>query len=331
MTLCRGAGSEDRIALEREAIEWLTRVSDEDATPADRLALQRWQARSPAHADAYDKVSRLWHAMPSVIESVVRDGSVSIPATFGPRAASVNRRIFLGGFAAASAAAAGYLIVHPPAGLWPSFSELAADYRTGTGQQRRFTIATDVSVDMNTQTSIALRPGTPEFDRFELLSGEAVISPAVGSTRAVQVVAAGGRTTTNGADFVIRCETGDVSVTCLRGAVRVELREQSTVLQKKQQVSYGPQGLGSVVQIDPDFLTSWRDGYLMFRQEPLGRVIAEVNRYRPGRIVLLDAELGRGLITARVKLDHLDDVIALVQDVFGATVRTLPGGLVLLG
>lgn len=322
----------DRAMLEREAIAWLTRVTDEGAADEDLAAFRHWQSQSPAHAEAYAKVSHLWQVMPSAIESLVQDGSVSIPAIpkrdAGP---AMSRRFFMGGLATASAAAVGYVVVRPPFDLWPSFSDMTADYRTGTGQQRRVVIAADVSVEMNTQTTIALRPGTPEFDRFELLAGEAVVSPAAGSAKSVQVIAAGGRTTAKGADFVIRCETGAVSVTCLGETVRVESGGRSVTLQRKQQVSYNNGALGSIALVDPVPVTSWRDGYLSFRQEPLVRVIAEVNRYRPGRIVLLDTGLGQGLVTARIRLDQLDDVIALVHDVFGATTRTLPGGIVLLG
>ena len=61
------------------------------------------------------------------------------------------------------------------------------------------------------------------------------------------------------------------------------------------------------------------------------RVIAEVNRYRPGRIVLIDRSLGDEEVTARFRLDRLDDAIAQIHEVFRARIRTLPGGLVLVG
>jgi transmembrane sensor len=331
MTADREAEHDSAAALEREAIVWLTRVTDEAATSMDRAALLRWQAQSHAHAAAYAKVSKLWQAMPSAIETVVRDGSVSVPVKLAGSARAVGRRAILGGFATASAAAAGYVIIRPPLNLWPSVAQLTADYRTGTGQQRQITIVTAVQVEMNTQTSIVLRPGTPEIDRFELISGEAVVGVSARAAKPVQVVAAGGRTTADGADFDIRCDAGAVSVICLAGTVHVQHHGQSATLQQRQQVSYNARGFGPVALVDPVSATAWRDGYLMFRNEPLALVVTEVNRYRPGRIILLDAELGRGEVTARFRLDRLDDVIAQVHDVFGAAVRTLPGGLVLLG
>jgi transmembrane sensor len=163
------------------------------------------------------------------------------------------------------------------------------------------------------------------------VSGEAIIGTAAGSAKPVQVIAADGSTTADAANFDVRCDAARTIVTCLSGSVQVEHRDHSTMLQEKQQVSYGGGGMSSVNPVDPAVVTSWRDGYLMFRKEPLANVIQEVNRYRPGRIVLIDRELGRGLVTARFKLDRLDDVVAQVREVFGARVRTLPGGIVLIG
>jgi transmembrane sensor len=331
MTKDRQIGCDDKAELERQAVAWLTRVTDDDATHEDRSALRRWQAKSPDHAAAFVEASRLWQAMPAAIESLVRAGDVSVPVAVDRRRSSVSRRAFTGGLASATAAGVGYLMVRPPLDLWPSLSELAADYRTNTGQQQRITIGAAVSVDMNTQTSIALRQDTSEIDRFELVSGEAIIGTAAGSAKSVQVIAADGSTTARVADFAVRRTATTACVTCLTGTVLVEHRDLSTTLQARQQVSYGEGRISSATLIDPADVISWREGYLMFRKEPLAHVIEEVNRYRPGRIVLLDPALGHGLVTARFKLDRLEDVVVQIREVFGAPVRSLPGGLVLVG
>ena len=69
---------------------------------------------------------------------------------------------------------------------------------------------------------------------------------------------------------------------------------------------------------------------LPWLQAPLAEVIAEINRYRPGRIVVWNADLGRRPINARFRVSNVDDILALAQRAFGAKVTTLPGGLVLL-
>jgi transmembrane sensor len=206
---------------------------------------------------------------------------------------------------------------------------LRADYRTAVGQQRRIAISSGVSVDMNTRTSIALRPAVAALHRLELISGEAIVDASIAGAQPVQVIAGGGIATA-AANFDVRCDATTTIVTCLSGVVRVAYHDRDVVLGERQQVSYGAGEMHAVTDVDPSVITAWREGYLMFRKQPLANVIAEVNRYRPGRIVLLDSKLGEGLVTARFRLDRLDDVIVQIREVFGASVRNLPGGLVLV-
>jgi transmembrane sensor len=63
---------------------------------------------------------------------------------------------------------------------------------------------------------------------------------------------------------------------------------------------------------------------------PLVDVIEEVNRYRPGRIVVTNSELGRRVVNGTFRRDQLETFIAQVQRLFGAKVTTLPAGLLLL-
>jgi transmembrane sensor len=102
-------------------------------------------------------------------------------------------------------------------------------------------------------------------------------------------------------------------------------------LQEEQQVSYDVRSLGPIGGVDPKVVTAWRQGLLIFRDVPLAHVIAEVNRYRPGRIILLDSQIGRRNVVADFRLDRLDAVVEFVARVMNAPVRLLPGGIVLLG
>src|SRR5262249_36639693 len=97
-----------------------------------------------------------------------------------------------------------------------------------------------------------------------------------------------------------------------------------------QQVRYGERGLTEAATVDPAIVTAWHRGMLVLRNEPLARVVDEVNRYRPGRIVVLDRTLGKRQIDVSLRLDRIDDVIVLVHDIYGARVTHLPGGIVLL-
>jgi transmembrane sensor len=245
---------------------------------------------------------------------------------------SIGRRAFLGGALAASAAGIAVLAaVHPPLGLWPSWSELAADYRTQTGEQRRVVLSDNTSIEMNTQTSIDLRSAGAEKGRIELITGEAMISAPPKASGALTVLAANGRIVATDAQFNVRYQGHAVCVTCIAGDVSVELHASIVRLPAGQQVVYSDQEIGPVVAVDATVVTAWQDGIVIFKSTPLSEVVAEVNRYRSGKIILTNEALGRRLFNARLRIADIDRVVSQIEQAFGAKTTTLPGGIVLLG
>jgi transmembrane sensor len=69
---------------------------------------------------------------------------------------------------------------------------------------------------------------------------------------------------------------------------------------------------------------------LIFHNQPLSAVIAEVNRYRAGRIIIGGDALGRRAVEAVILLDQMQDVILQVQQLSGARAVHLAGGIVVL-
>jgi transmembrane sensor len=112
--------------------------------------------------------------------------------------------------------------------------------------------------------------------------------------------------------------------------VHVNRYDAAVRLLPRQQVFYTENGLGAVVSADPSTVSAWQDGLLIFHYTPLAEVVEEINRYRPGKIVLMSAELGRRPVNARFQIERVDDIMTLVRQVFGARVTSLPGGFVFL-
>jgi transmembrane sensor len=318
-------------SLEREAQAWVTRFASGRAISADLQALKQWCEQSPAHAAAFAKANRLWETLgPAGHQVLSRNVSAIDPPTvsFVPR--RVGRRAVIGGTLAASAAGAGYLLLRPPLSLWPSLLELTADYRTATGEQKRITLTGGVSIEMSAQTSIAVHPGAGDARHIELIAGEAAIAtPSTASDRFV-LIAGSGRTIATQASFDVRHIGATVCVTCLDGEVRVEHGVAAAPLGPRQQLVYSARGLSSVRAVDPAVVTAWRDGVLVFHATPLADAVEEVNRYRPGKIILMNDALGRRLFNARFRIENVDEVVDQIRQVFGARVTLLPGGIVVL-
>ena len=317
-------------SLQREALDWLTRVTSGDATVGELRQFEAWREQSEAHAEAYRSALGIWRSLAAAgRETATAEDRAIVAGQPSSSPFPMGRRMFLAGGLAASAAVVGVVAVRPPFGFWPSLSDLLADYRTGAGEQRTVTMAEGVSAELNTRTTIGRR-SVAQGEAIELISGEVAITSACSEDHPFTVLAGTGRIRSAHAQFDVRHYGDLVRVTCLDGAVQVEHAGTSMPLRTNQQASYSSSGIGPVGTVDPVVVMAWQQGLLIFRDEPLSRVVEEVNRYWSGRIILLDAGLGRRRVTARIELARIGEVIVYVRTVLGAEVRTLPGGVVLL-
>ncbi|HEY1607912.1 MAG TPA: hypothetical protein VGG24_01475 [Paraburkholderia sp.] len=144
------------------------------------------------------------------------------------------------------------------------------------------------------------------------------------------VTAGNGRMRAGQARFDIRRFEHEVRVTCLAGAVDLEHPRRRVTLGASQQITYTADSLGSVQSIDPVAVTAWQRGLLIFDNAPLTQVVDEINRYRPGRVILRNAALGANRVQAKFSIHRLDDAITLMHEEYGAHVTVLPGRIVLL-
>ncbi|MFH0301307.1 FecR domain-containing protein [Bradyrhizobium sp. 31Argb] len=312
-------------AVDREAQDWVLRFATGNARQADLEAFKRWAADDPVRADAFARACSVW--------DVVKPAGAMLPARRHDRRIApgpwLARRAVLGGALAASAASAAFLVVRPPLGLWPSLSELAADYRTAVGERRDIALPGGSSIHLNTRTAVALRAIDGKAERIELIAGEAAV--AARDAHRVEVIAGGTRAVATDATFNIRYEGAAVCTTCIAGEIEVGVDGQIVRLGAGQQVIYSADRLGAVTSIDPVVVTAWKEGVLVFHGTPLSEAVDEINRYRPGRIIVTSTALGRRLFNARFQIANIDGVVGQIQQIFGATVTRLPGGIVLLG
>jgi transmembrane sensor len=317
--------------LLRQALAWVIRLHSGAATSDDAAALELWRRRGADHEAAFREAVRLWRSFGEATRRLVAEGHLpqAVVVEKPKEDTRLSRRALIGGALAASAAA-GYLVVRPPLGLWPSLDELAADYRTGKGERRSVSLSDGVSLTLNTQTSIAVLPSTSE-PHIELISGEAAVIANRRDATPLLIDASGGRITARTASFNVRCLDASVAVSCIDGSLDVSWRGRDVSLAGEQQVSYSQaDGFGPALPVDAMQARAWQDGLLIVRDWPVSRLVDEVNRYRPGKILLMDSHLGQRMISGTFHLDHLDDFVAQAKSLFGANVHALPGGIVLL-
>ncbi|MGJ7524743.1 FecR family protein [Variovorax sp. GB1P17] len=323
---------DDRAALQAQAQDWLVRLTSGRATTVDAQDFKRWCAQSPLHAQVMAEMTRVWDVARPAAEAVAQRMRAAQP----PRAAVIaraqpNRRYILG--AALAAGAAAFVVVRPPGRLWPALSDMTADYSTGTGEQRQVVLADAAVVEMNTQTSFNLsRAAEGEAATLDLLNGEAQVLLDASRAAPFTMTVGGGRLVASAASrFNVRATGPEVCVTCMAGSVELNYGGRVLVAKEAQQISYGQRGAQVARAPDLSTVNAWRDRVLVFNDTPLAAVVEEINRYRPGRLIVTNAELGRRKVQARLRLEQLARIETLIGASYGAKVTTLPAGIVLLG
>lgn len=314
-----GAGDEGMDAVLRQARAWARKLAVGRPTAADAQALKRWCAQSPAHAQMWRRASAEWRDMGEVLQAARRkmpERPVARPAV------AHGRRMFMG---AAAAAASVVAIVRPPMGLWPSWSELQADYRTGTGEQLSLDLNAHVRLMLNTQTSLSVTQADPL--RMALIAGEAEIRSDGGMP--LEIEAGGGRLEMRAGCLEIRHLGQEATrIWCSEGEVRLHHAGQVQIVRANETVSYGP-GMQAPVRGKESAAPGWRQGFVVFHDTPLSDAVAEINRYRSGRVVLMNEALANRRISGRFTIKDVDRVLALIQELYDARIRRV-GDVVLL-
>jgi transmembrane sensor len=312
---------------EQDAQAWVIRLASRHVTTDDAQDFKDWCAQSQQHVVAFVRARSVWLALRPAAQRIAQKAyqqDQRAAKQLAPGSAP-GRRAFL---RTALAASVGYLALSPPLQLWPSLTEWAADYRTATGEQRKVVLADGTVLQMNTQTRLNVASGDTRV--VDLLAGEVEVGVVPGTHR-LEVAAASGMISGDDASFNVRNLDSEVCVTCLAGRIDVAVGKRRVALDAGNQLTYGEQGIGAPMPVNPALVSAWRQRSLVFNQTPLAAVVAEVNRYRPGKLVLANASLGRNQVQANISIDHLDDVIALIRDVYGAEVTHLPGGVIVFG
>jgi transmembrane sensor len=69
---------------------------------------------------------------------------------------------------------------------------------------------------------------------------------------------------------------------------------------------------------------AWRRGQLVYHDRPLGKVLSDLERYRGGRILALDADLAARRVTGTFPLAAPDAALDAIATTLGIAVTRLP-------
>lgn len=292
------------------AVAAVVRRGDPEWTTADQAGLDRWRRADPRHAQALERAEALWSRFEIVApawEQVER------------RQGGLTRRAALLGLGGIGAAVLGGRALTRPG--------LFADYRTAASERRLLTLADGSSVDLGTLSALSLGRGPREV---ALDQGEAFFRVAPGA-EPFFVRALGGRVgvpPATPAAFALRAVDRAGLLAAAEGQVVLRLPGQPPLtLAPGQETRFSRQGAGAPAVSAPGSVASWRENRLVFADVPLAEVVAELGRYRPGR-VMTDPRVGAMRVTA--VFDTTDIAGAFDSLARNLPLRVIDAGLALL-
>ena len=118
-----------------------------------------------------------------------------------------------------------------------------------------------------------------------------------------------------GTEFCVKDYVNQVNQTTLvSGSVSVkDFRGQSYVIVPGQQVCID-QDSSRVLEVETLYFTSWKDGYFMFDQATLERIMDELARWYNFDYFFANAEARNMMLTARIKkYDNIDTVLDILS------------------
>lgn len=256
------------------AVDWWVKRDAGGMSRSERRALEEWLAEKPERKEAFEEVELLCSHVRALRPERARAKAM----------ASRRRTAFLA--SAMVAASMAFMF------FWGEFSLLLhADFRTATGETRTVTLDDGSRVHLAAKSAIAVNFRENER-KVTLIEGEGWFEAAPDASRPFVVAAASGSVTALGTMFDIALIGDKARVTVAEHRVAVSSQGGAEIISEGQQSVFGPdEAISKPADVDVKDETAWRRGKLIFRNRPLGEVVAILARYHQGYLLTPSAAL----------------------------------------
>lgn len=285
--------------VEREASEWIARLTADDVCTEDQTRFDAWLNAHPLHARTYEGLQRTWQEYAD-LGSWVRLAAVTSSAGAVDEASQTRRVWPRWAMAAAMLVAAVLLGFH--------LHSLTSDamFQTALGERATISLPDGSTLMLNSNSKVrvdySLRSRIIHLER-----GEAFFKVAHNASRPFWVTTGNKWVRAVGTAFNVFVNPKGVQVTVHEGTVKVGLEgrllsaslSDETLSQASAELHSGEQadvqdGVTTTRKLSSEALVragGWRDGWLYFEQQNLCAVVDELNRYTSHRLVLQDPQL----------------------------------------
>lgn len=321
-----GGGHASDDALFEAAARWHIQLRDPDAPASLHDAFLAWVRQDPRHLEAYDRAEALWQSMGGTAQPGDCRDEAAIAALIAEGRAPITAARIGGAFCL-------FLLVC--IGLWQgpaAFDSLRADHIAWTGKRESVVLSDGTRIDLNSGTAISV-DFTPEMRVVRMFRGEAFFDVAHNSAQPFIVELPEGSVRVIGTSYNIDLTGGSADIALLKGRVKLRTRddpERVTRLAPGRQVTLRPAAISAPQVFNPESLTAWRNGRMVFYRTPLAEVLTELGRYQRGRIMLVNARAASIPVTGAFSTDDPAEVLDLIADILGLSSHRITDALTVI-
>lgn len=299
-----------------EAADWLMRCRARPTDAGLAAELAAWCAHDPVHAAAFARAERTWDMTGRIGPALPAAEILPFPRHRRPLA-----------MAAALAVAASLTLAFLP-GL--SF-RLQADHLTGTGGREIAHLTDGSTITLAADSAISVRLDG-KTRAVALLRGEAYFDVAHDANRPFVVTAGSTEIEVLGTAFDVDLGKAATSIAVARGKVAVRGSHESVTLTAGEAVRVEDgAALTRSHQPEPQ-VAAWRRDLLVADDMPIADVVARLDRYYAGLILLPDAAFASQRVTGVFDLkDPAKALRALAETQGGRLLTVTPYVTALMG
>ena len=304
----------------KSAAHWMSVLSDEQCTDAERRQFLVWLRASGQHVDEFLRLSRLnahcnrrelWpnQSIAELIAAAKTSNESNVTTLERPVELGASRgerrpaRWPLAAAAACLFAVIGLVVGYAQFDQW-----FPPEYVTTVGEQRSITLEDGSVVELNSQSRLRTH-FTEQFRTVQLLEGEAIFRVAKNPQRPFRVRTGLATIEAVGTAFNVQARETRTVVTVLEGRVRVDQprpadEDSRSGAATGMELNVGDQAtlansqpVQRISLLDTEKVTAWTDRRLIFEDTPLANAAAEFARYSSRTIRIDDSKIATRKIT----------------------------------
>lgn len=334
----------------REAAEWFVIIHAAEEPSSETLqAWLRWLDEHEANRFAFESVAQAWHEIPrstalsmptaEELRTDDYDGEQSVEDWLSAQTSGLNRkksaanpssgrsaRVRRWVWLAAASIAAITLVFTTMEKFINLHGSTPDVFATNRGEQIEITLSDGSHVWLGPRSKLQVE-FTKERRGLKLSTGEAYFSVRKDRERPFIVHSAGGDIVAVGTAFNVRAVSDNVIVSVSEGVVTVAPTNQSATphaqtvrVASGQQATFTAHEPVESIAISqsaaPDERARWRDGVLVYRDEPLRDVVMDVARYSDKQLEFSGEAIGKLRFTGVVYKGAVDEWMLALPESF---------------